>query len=470
MSTAIYLRQSLDVTGDRLAVTRQREDNVALAERKGWGDIVEYEDNDTSASKGVRPAYQRMLKDIESGKVDAVIAWDLDRLHRQPRELEDFIDLCDRQRVKLATVGGDTDLSTDQGRLTARIKGAVARAEIERKSARQKRQHLQRAQAGKGWGPRSFGYNGNHNDPKLVPEEAKLLKQAYHDFIAGSSLASIANRWNDKGVRTPRDGTWDNSNLSRVLRNPRNAGLMEYDGEIIGKGKWPAIIDEDTYKAAQYILGGFSAVHNQHKARKYRYGSLMTCGECGTLLVSGQGSKMTGEDRPIYRCKNPKCGKVSRRQKLVDSFIKDTLVRRLQKKHLWVKQHTGLSADEIDALHEEVSTLNTRIESFAIERAEGLMTAKQVAVATAAVQAKIDAINAKLRESSASPLMQRLAETKPEDMEDVWDDIGTDQQRTVIQMLCDKIVVDTLGTKGRGAAKLPIGYGIHFHWRKPEDD
>jgi hypothetical protein len=38
-----------------------------------------------------------------------------DRDRRQSRELEDFIDLCDRKRVKLAAVGGDTDLSTDHG-------------------------------------------------------------------------------------------------------------------------------------------------------------------------------------------------------------------------------------------------------------------------------------------------------------------------------------------------------------------
>jgi DNA invertase Pin-like site-specific DNA recombinase len=71
VKAGVYLRQSLDRTGEGLAVARQREDNVALAKRKGWGDVIEYEDNDTSASKGVRPAYQRMLCDIEDGKIDA---------------------------------------------------------------------------------------------------------------------------------------------------------------------------------------------------------------------------------------------------------------------------------------------------------------------------------------------------------------------------------------------------------------
>ena len=91
--------------------------------------------------------------------IDAVVAWDLDRLYRQPRELEDLIDLADQKHLALATVGGDADLSTDNGRLFARIKGAVAKSETERKCARQKRANKQRAEAGRpGRSTVPFGY------------------------------------------------------------------------------------------------------------------------------------------------------------------------------------------------------------------------------------------------------------------------------------------------------------------------
>ena len=100
-----------------------------------------------------------MLKDIEAGKINAVVVWNLDRLHRRPVELEHFIDLADRHRLALATVSGDTDLSTDSGRFQARIMGAVARQEGERKSARHKCAALQAVALGKpAPGPRCFGY------------------------------------------------------------------------------------------------------------------------------------------------------------------------------------------------------------------------------------------------------------------------------------------------------------------------
>jgi DNA invertase Pin-like site-specific DNA recombinase len=147
MEAAVYLRQSVDRYGDELAISRQREDCLKLCDGRGWSPH-EYLDNDTSATKGRRPAYERMLDDIRAGDIGAVVVWDLDRLHRRPMELEHFIDLADEKHVALASVGGDADLSTDNGRLFARIKGAVARAEIERKSARMKRAARQRAEAG----------------------------------------------------------------------------------------------------------------------------------------------------------------------------------------------------------------------------------------------------------------------------------------------------------------------------------
>ena len=90
-----------------------------------------------------------MLQDIRDGSIGAVVAWHLDRLHRQPIELEHFMALADEKRIALATVAGDVDLSTDNGRLIARITGAVARSEVERKSARQKRAAQQRAEQGR---------------------------------------------------------------------------------------------------------------------------------------------------------------------------------------------------------------------------------------------------------------------------------------------------------------------------------
>lgn len=65
MEAAVYLRQSVDRFGDELAISRQRADCLKLCERRGWTSR-EYVDNNTSAIKGRRPAYERMLDDIRA--------------------------------------------------------------------------------------------------------------------------------------------------------------------------------------------------------------------------------------------------------------------------------------------------------------------------------------------------------------------------------------------------------------------
>src|SRR5687768_8860912 len=122
---AIYTRQSLDRTGEGLAVRRQLEDCRALVKRNGWRIVEEFSDNDVSASSGQdRPNYRRMLAAVMAGRIDTIVAWSPDRLARRPRDLEDILDLAEAHGISLATFSGDVDLSTPYGRALARIFGA----------------------------------------------------------------------------------------------------------------------------------------------------------------------------------------------------------------------------------------------------------------------------------------------------------------------------------------------------------
>lgn len=188
----IYARISSDREGDSLAISRQLADCEQLAERNGWRVVERYVDPDISAYGGKpRPEYARMLEEIEAGVVEAVLVYHADRLHRHPRELEDFIDLCQRQRIKLATVTGEIDLSTGDGQLIARIQGAVARKESDDKSRRIRRKHEELAQAGRhsGGGTRPFGFEAERRT--IRPEEAATIRECARRALAGDSLRSL---------------------------------------------------------------------------------------------------------------------------------------------------------------------------------------------------------------------------------------------------------------------------------------
>src|SRR2546430_2502409 len=93
----IYVRISSDPAGLRAGVERQRTDCRRFCEARDWDVTEVYEDNDTSAYSGkARKGYAKLLDDLSAGVIDAVVVWHPDRLHRLPRELEDFIDLIEQ--------------------------------------------------------------------------------------------------------------------------------------------------------------------------------------------------------------------------------------------------------------------------------------------------------------------------------------------------------------------------------------
>src|SRR6266542_2639470 len=154
-AAAIYCRISQDRDGEALGVGRQEEDCRALTERRGWRVARVYIDNDQSAFNGKpRPEYLRLLQDIETGNIDGVLVYHLDRLHRSPKELEGFIETCQRAKLTdVATVTGDFDVANDDGLFQARILTAVAAKESGDKSRRIRRKNLELARNGHSpWG------------------------------------------------------------------------------------------------------------------------------------------------------------------------------------------------------------------------------------------------------------------------------------------------------------------------------
>jgi DNA invertase Pin-like site-specific DNA recombinase len=93
----IYTRISSNPSGQRAGVERQRRDCEAHCAARGWQVAETFCDNDVSAyGKRPRRAYEAMLAAVEAGRIDAIVTWHNDRLHRSPKELEAFIDLVER--------------------------------------------------------------------------------------------------------------------------------------------------------------------------------------------------------------------------------------------------------------------------------------------------------------------------------------------------------------------------------------
>lgn len=277
MQAGIYVRISLDVAGEGKGVDRQEELCRALVERKGWTVAEVYRDNDVSASKDrERPEYARMLADIEAGTIGAVAVYAIDRLTRKPIELEHFIDLVERHGTQLANVAGEVQLDTVQGRLTARIMGGVARAEAENIGKRVRDQKRQRAASGiphKGR-HRLYGYDESW---AVVEEEAEHVREAFRRRASGESTTAIARDFTTRGIKTVSGRDWTSGVLGETLTKHVYYGKVTFKGEVIADSIYRALVDEDTWLAAQANLANDSAGTN---TRRYLLSGILKCRYC----------------------------------------------------------------------------------------------------------------------------------------------------------------------------------------------
>lgn len=457
--TAIYLRQSLDRDQTQLAVERQREACLDLCRRRGWADTVEYVDNDTSASTGRRPHYEQMLADIESGAVRGVVVWHLDRLHRRPIELEQFMDLAKRRGLALATVTGDVDLSTDDGQFMARVMAAVARKETDRKAARQKAANAQRAKAGKAWNERTFGYDGD----EIVPEEAEALRTACRDLLNGASLRGIAADWNARGLRTAKGSMWTGSQLRQVFLRARNAGLVVYDvkraqaearkrGEAVhlagivegATAAWPAIIDRETWESVCQVLTDPKRFTGKTMGRKHLLSGIAVCGVCGRSMGTTVRRLKSGGNRPVYACKRQGCMGIVRDLEQTDALVVDVITRRLSRPDA----AAALARPSVDteALRDQINALRAQIAAAEAEYDEGLIDGRRLKGRIERVSEKLQPLENRLLGSNTARVLDGLAGAP--DAPERFAALGLDRQRAVISTLCE-VTIETQSKGGR---------------------
>jgi len=322
---ALYCRISSDRDDTQLGVERQEKDLRTLCKERGWTVSGTYIDNNISAASGaLRPEYQRMLRDIERGAVDAIATWDLDRLTRRPIELEEFVATCDKAGVtQIAFVGGGVDMGTGDGLLVARIKGAVAAEEVRKTRERIKRKKLEIAEKGEshGGGTRPFGFEDDRIT--VVEPEAELIREAASRILSGASLYAICHDWNDRGLRTVTRKPWYVTGLRTALIRPRTAGLRQHQGEVIGDAVWPAILERETWEQVRAILTDPSR-RQPAASRPYPLNGVIRCGECGRYL-----SAMPRKNGRNYGCRKEAggCGHVYVSADLVEKEVFHTVLQ-----------------------------------------------------------------------------------------------------------------------------------------------
>lgn len=248
---AIYTRVSTeDQAKEGFSLDAQMEKLRAYCSARDWKIVKEYVDNGYSGRDINRPAYKKMMEEIDEW--DMLLVMKMDRIHRNSKNFMMMMENLNEKGKEFVSMTESLDTSTAMGRFVMDIIQRIAQLESEQIGERVYVGMRQKAKDGKGMlgSPAPYGYE--YKDGKLVKveNEIDIVKKIYKMYLGGKSLEDIARWLQDKGIKTKRGGKWNKKTVSRILSNPIYCGLIEWE-DIIARGNHSSIISIEEFNKIQ---------------------------------------------------------------------------------------------------------------------------------------------------------------------------------------------------------------------------
>ncbi len=302
---AVYARVSVDDGPDQVLSSTEAQQEAVLAyiasqRHAGWIALPDvYEDRGFSGGDTRRPAFQRLLRDVESGEVDRIVVHRIDRLSRSLADFVRIMETLDRHGVGLVSVTQQLDTTTSMGKLTMNL--LFSFAEFEREMICERTRDKMRAARRRGqWtgGVPVLGYDVADGGGRLVVNEgeAERVRAIISTYLETRSLsATIAEirrrgwttkRWVSASGKAHGGGEFGKSTLQKLLTNPLYVGRIRAGDEIVD-AEHEAIVDVETFEAAQACLQGNRVTNGSapKTKRTAMLAGLLRCSACDSAMT-----------------------------------------------------------------------------------------------------------------------------------------------------------------------------------------
>lgn len=466
--TVDYCRISLDKSGAAQGVESQHAENEDFAAELGRTIAETYTDNDRSAFSGIeRPEYRRMLADIASGRIECVIIWHANRLHRSVDEVGAFIRLAREHGVRLFSVSKAGEYRLDKAAGRKELLNDTVEAEYEsshrgeRVALARKRQARQGAFGGGvrpyGWGVDTGRVRSVCVNPKAPPmerryEDRPVLDMTRHneaeaaeirrwasDLLSGVSMRQVLRDLVARGVPTVNGSEWNSKTIVQILTTPRTSGHAVYRGEIVTRNAFPAILPDETRQALITLFTDPKRKTSPGNTPKWLGSLVYRCGVCddGTTMTV----RRTNGGEVVYRCRER--GHCQRKQADVDGFVTSVIVARLSRPDV-AELLPSRSTVDVVALREELITLDARKIDAAQRFALGTIDGPMLDTITATLDKRISEIRAELASATAESPIAGFIGT--DDAAGTWERLPLGRKREILRLLATVTLLPT----GRG--------------------
>lgn len=269
---AVYTRKSTDegLDQDFNSLDAQREaaeHHIRAQAHEGWMLLPDrYDDGGFSGGTIDRPGVRRLIQDIESGLIDVVVVYKIDRLSRSMADFMKLMELFEKHSVSFVSVTQHFNTDTSMGRLTLNILQSFAQFEREMTAERIRDKFAASKRKGM-WmgGPPPLGYDVRSRKLIINTDEAEVVQYIFNRFLQLGSTTLLVKDLAEKGYQSKnwvsqrgrhhQGGPLTKSNLYKILQNPTYIGKVRHKGQVY-EGEHDGIVDPKTFEKVQDVIEG----------------------------------------------------------------------------------------------------------------------------------------------------------------------------------------------------------------------
>jgi len=260
LKCAIYTRKSSEegLEQDFNSLDAQREACEAYIKsqkHEGW-ELIKKQYNDGGFSGGTmnRPAFQELLKDVETGEVDIVVVYKVDRLTRSLMDFAKIVDVFDKHETSFVSITQQFNTTTSMGRLTLNI--LLSFAQFEREVTGERIRDKFAASKKKGmWinGMPPMGYVKKDGKLEIELKEAKVVKLIFEKYLEIGTVPELVTYLKENNIHTRSGKNFYKGHLYKILQNKTYIGKIVHKNNIYD-GLHEPIINFDIFNKTQQLL------------------------------------------------------------------------------------------------------------------------------------------------------------------------------------------------------------------------
>ena len=248
---AIYTRVSTeDQAKEGFSLDAQLEKLRSYCKARDWIITGEYIDDGYSGRYVRRPAYARLMEEMD--KWDAILVIKMDRIHRNSKNFMLMMEQLKKFGKEFVSMTESLDTSTAMGRFVMDIIQRIAQLESEQIGERVYIGMEQKAKTNGGVLGFNIPYGYDYKDGKLQinESESKNVKEIFKMYRNELSMKKIAEILNQKNIPTKLNKTWGSQTVSLVLKNPVYCGFLHWENYLNPSNHQP-IVDKNIFNEVQ---------------------------------------------------------------------------------------------------------------------------------------------------------------------------------------------------------------------------